>query len=195
MDYWYHTINCCPKVAYPLLENNYLTIGFSDISIQYPKILTNSFSKLIVNNMIIYSYQDRNDKTLFVETKNNFKERPLPVSRTLFNFIYEFKIGDKILVLNYPVKDHFTIFEILTRTDLISNLPLKHFVDLDGKEVTLEDGLLRWNYVNFIDIGFFIEVKPVTSPIDGIFKRLGKSNGSLNRMAEQIEEFISDYKI
>ena len=195
MNYWYHIINSCPNVAYPLLEKNFITTGFSDIAIQYPKILTNSFNKLEIKNMILYSYQNRNEKTLFVKCKEGIKERPLPVSLTLFNFLYEFKIGDKVSVLNYPVMEHFVIFEILKNADIIANLPLKSFVDLDGKEVTLEDGLLRWDYTHFIDIGFFIEVKPLTVPIDGIFKRPGKTNGSLNRMSDQIEEFITKYKI
>ena len=197
MDYWYHIINSCPSVAYSLLERNYITTGFSDIAIQYPKIVNESFSKMDIKRLVLYSYQNRNDETLFVEIKgkNSFKQRTLPVSGTLFNFIYEFKIGDRILVSNYPVKDHFVVFETLTNADLIGNLPIKKFVDLDGKEVSLEDGLLRWDYINFIDIGFFIKVKPLTVPIDGVFKRPAATNRSLNDMGDQIEEFITDYKI
>ena len=195
MNYWHHIINSCPDVAYPLLEKNYITTGFSDIALQYPKILTESFSKLDIKRLVLYSYQNRNEDTLFVEVKGGFKQRTLPVSGTLFNFIYEFNIGDRILVSNYPIKEHFVVFEALAKADLIGNLPLKNFVDLNGRKISLEDGLLRWDYINFIDIGFFIKVEPLTVPIDGIFKRPAATNRSLNDMGDQIEEFIVKYKI
>ena len=78
---------------------------------------------------------------------------------------------------------------------MIGNLPIKHLVDTNGNGVILEDNLLRRDYREFIDLGFFIKVKTLTNPIDGMLKGLLAASGSLNRIGDQIEEFIKKYSI
>ena len=195
MNYWHHRINYCKEVALALLEKGFLTIGYSDIAIQYPKIVIDSPSKFDLKSMILYSYQNRYDRNLFIEEKGEFKEKSLPVHWVLFNFLYEFKAGDRVVILHYPTKEHFTIFEIVEKADIIGNLPIKNFTDLSEKEVCLEDGLLRWNYVKFIDLGFFIKVKPITRPIEGTIRGFISTNSSLNNIGVQLEKIITENKL
>ena len=190
MDYWYHRIKHCSEVSYPLFEMGYLTAGLSEIALQYPKIVTGAFDKNDIKKMFEYTYKDRHNKKLFEKVKGVFKERAVPASWSFFSFICEFKAGDKVIVPDYPVKSHFVICEVLEKADLIGNLPIKHLVDTKGNDITFEDGLLRRNYIEFIDLGFFIKVKILTKPIDGTLKGVLAVSGSLNKISEQIEEFI-----
>ena len=195
VDYWYHRIKHCSEVSYPLFEMGYLTAGLSEIALQYPKIVTGAFDKNDIKNMFEYTYKDRHNKKFFEKVKDGFKERALPASWSFFSFICEFKAGDKVIVPDYPVKSHFIICEVLEKADLIGNLPIKHLVDTNGNGVILEDNLLRRDYREFIDLGFFIKVKTLTNPIDGMLKGLLAASGSLNRIGDQIEEFIKKYSI
>ena len=197
MNYWHHRINYCRDVAIALLEKNLLAIGFSDIAIQYPKIIIDPPSKIELKSMILYSYQNRYDKTLFVEDKKNdkFIEKSLPQHWVLSNFLYEFKVGDRIVMLNYPTKEQFIIYEIVEQANAIGNLPIKKFIALDGQEVMLQDGLLRWDYIKFIDLGFFIKVKPLTCPIEGTIRGFKSTNSSLNHIGVQLEKIVEENKL
>ena len=193
MDYWYHRIRHCSEVSYPLLNIGYLTVGLSEIALQYPKIVTGTFDKKDIKKMFEYTYKERHNKKLFEKVKGVFKERALPASWSFFSFVSEFKVGDKVIIPDYPVKSHFVICEVLEKADLISNLPIRHLVDTNGNDITLEDDLLRRDYTEYIDLGFFIKVKILTKPIDGVLKGLLAPSGSLNKIGEQIEEFIQKY--
>ena len=190
MDYWYHRIKHCNEVAAPLLDMGYLTAGLSDIAIQYPKIVTETFDKNEIRNMIEYSYKKRHNKKILENHRGKLKEVIIPASWAFFSFICEFKVGDKVIVINYPNKEYFVICEVLEKADVISNLPIKQFADVNGDDIKMEDGLLRRDYKTFIDIGFFIKVKRLTTPIEGIFNGLKAASGSLNKIGDQIEEFI-----
>ena len=190
MDYWYHRIKHCNEVAAPLRDMGYLTAGLSDIAIQYPKIVTETFDKNEIRNMIEYSYKKRHNKKILENHRGKLKEVIIPASWAFFSFICEFKVGDKVIVINYPNKEYFVIFEVLEKADIISNLPINQFADLNGNDIKMEDGLLRRDYKTFIDIGFFIKVKKLTTPIEGTFNGLKAVSGSLNKIGDQIEEFI-----
>ena len=190
MDYWYHRISHCSEVSYPLFDMDYLTFGLSEMALQYPKIVTENFSKTELRLMLEYTYRDRHTKKLFEKCNGVLKARTVPPISSFFNFIYEFKVGDKVMVPSYPENEYFVICEILEKVDLIKNLPIKNFADTKGNEITLEDDLLRRNYREFIDLGFFVKVKKLTKPIDGVLKGLLAKSGSLNKVGDQIEEFI-----
>ena len=195
MDYWYHRIKHCSEVSYPLFDMGYLTTGLSEIALQYPKIVTGAFDKNDIKKIFEYTYKKRHNKILFENVKGVFKERSLPASWSFFSFVCEFKVGDKVMVPDYPVKSHFVICEVLEKADLIGNLPIKQLVDTNGNNITLEDALLRRDYKEFIDLGFFIKVKILTKPIDGVLKGLLAPSGSLNKIGDQIEEFIKKNSI
>ena len=111
MDYWYHRIKHCSEVSYPLFEMGYLTAGLSEIALQYPKVVTGAFDKNDIKKMFEYTYKERHSKKLFEKVKTGFKERAVPASWSFFSFICEFKVGDKVIVPDYPVKSHFVICE------------------------------------------------------------------------------------
>lgn len=190
MDYWYHRISHCSEVAYPLFDMDYLTFGLSEMALQYPKIVTENFSKTELRLMLEYTYRDRHTKKLFEKDRGTFRIRTVPAIWSFFSFIYEFKVGDKVMVPAYPERDYFVICEILEKADLIKKLPIKNFTDKNGNEITLEDDLLRRNYREFIDLGFFVKVKKLTQPIDGVLRGLLSKSGSLNKVGDQLEEFI-----
>ena len=176
-----------------MFDMGYLTIGLSDIALQYPKIVTGAFDKAEVKNLVEYSYKYRYNSRLYENYRGKFKERTIPASHSFFNFVCDFKIGDKVAIILDNSK--FVICEVLEKADLISNLPIKQFVDAKGAEITLEDGLLRRDYKNFIDLGFFVKVKKLTKPIEGILKGCLMVSGSLNKIGDQIEEFVKAYPI
>ena len=178
-----------------MFDMGYLTIGLSDIALQYPKIVASVFDKSEIRSFIEYSYRERFNPKLLVEYNGNIKERILPASWSFFNFLYDFKVGDRVIVIPYPNKGHFIICKVLERADVIKNLPINQLIDANGINVKLEDGLLRRNYKEFIDLGFFVKVKKLTRPIDGVLKGTSAINGSLNRIANQIEEFIKKYSV
>ncbi|OFV71416.1 MULTISPECIES: restriction endonuclease [Acetobacterium] len=150
MNVWLHRISHCYEVSEPLLEQNYLTIGFSDYVEKYEsypddKTIQENFEKDMAN---IYA--------------QNFRQR-----FNLRKFLFEFKVGDLVIV---PSWGKFSVYRILDLAVPMIRLPQEV---LDAAKINAyfgKDGLLWEKKTDQeIDLGFFIKVEPVKQniPRDG----------------------------
>lgn len=136
-NYWIHRISHIAEISYPLLDNNYLSYGFSDFE----------------NNGFIEGVRSENGWQ-FME--NQFMEEWGELARTryqLWNFIYEMKAGDWVVV---PTDREFSIVELLEDEPLmikdIKDVTIKNWNDEIIKRD--EEGYLVDSNNDKIDLGF-----------------------------------------
>lgn len=142
MNIWLHRISHCYVISKPLLDQNYLTIGFSDYVQKYEsypddKTIQETFEKDMLN--IFYQ---------------NFRPR-----FNLSKFLFEFKVGDFVVV---PLWGEFSVYKILGVAEPLTKLPEEV---LSAEKINAyfdKNGLLSEKGTdNEIDLGFFIKVEPV----------------------------------
>lgn len=132
--YWLHRISHCQETSRPLLEEGFLTIGFSDFS--NPDFLS-------------YGWSDFNDE---------FQEQwgYLPRSRHfLWRFLHEMSQGDFGIV---PGEGTFSVYEIEGDAEPIGNIPAFDLKTWTGDTVEKREGLL-YAQDELIDLGFFRRIK------------------------------------
>ena len=149
--YWLHRISYEWKLSYPLIENGFLSIGWSEFS--SPKFIEE------VRKEGLKAIQ-RCAKQHQWEVSNNLKY--------LNNFVKEMKIGDKIIV---PRPYSFDVYEIIEEkiyciNELIDIFPKIHTID-DKKIIISENGYLSIDdqECRVIDLGFFRRVQLVAKDI------------------------------
>ncbi len=147
-NYWIHRISYIAEIAYPLLDNNYLSIGFSDFEKE------GFIEKARGEN----GWQDMEQE--FSETWGS-----LPRTRyQLWNFIVEMKKGDWIIV---PTNGAFSVCELLEDEPImikdIKDVEIKNW---NGEVVHRDnDGYLRDSNDDYIDLGFARRVKIIQKDI------------------------------
>ncbi|MDR2120208.1 MAG: restriction endonuclease [Tannerella sp.] len=149
---WLHRISHCAEVSYPLLDEGYLSIGWSDFS--KPEFIKKSLGE--------------NGRNYFNKTIQN-EWGNLPRNRySLWHFIAEMKTGDWVVV---PKTGTFSIFEI-TDDNVLSVpelLQLTAVKDLSGNAIEMgKNGYLykKGGAANDpVDLGFFRRIKPVATEI------------------------------
>ena len=144
-NYWLHRISYHAEVSYPLLEQGYLSIGFSDFS-----------NKDFLNDVL------QEDWGKF---ENYFYEYWGHAPRTRYNlwrFINEMKKGDWIIVPSWGV---FSVYEITEeKIFLLSDLKINKLTDWSGNILEIKDNLI-YNEDEIIDLGFYRKVIPVKKDI------------------------------
>lgn len=173
--YWLHRISHVMDVSYPLLENGYLSIGFSDFS----------SSKFIL--------ESRNKWKVFEKYFLDIWEY-LPKSRyTLWRFISEMKKGDWIII---PSWGNFNIYEI---TDDKVYLPIEinteSILSWDNLSIIKsDDGKINYNNKSkeLIDLGFLRKVKTICDDIPR--SKYADSSLTARLKARQTNLNISDLK-
>lgn len=143
---WLHRISHHSEVSYPLLENGYLTIGFSDFS-------SLEFIRNTKNNWDIFG--------------DNFLQAWGEIPRTRYNlwrFLHEMKKGDIILVPSWGV---FSLYEIVgEEVQPINGVSLTGIKTWDNDNVCIINKLLHTlKSENLIDLGFYHNVKLLESEI------------------------------
>jgi predicted Mrr-cat superfamily restriction endonuclease len=150
MNYWLHRISYLANVSYPLLENGYLSIGFSDfceadflekVSEQDWEYLENQFDGVWGNR-----------------TRNR---------HSLWRFLADMDKGDWVIV---PSWGTFSIYEItdaraLLASDSTINVPE---TDWSGKKIIRDksNNMLKLEgEKDYLDIGFLRRVKPIAKEI------------------------------
>ncbi len=148
MNYWLHRISHHSEISYHLLDNNILTIGYSEF-------VNKEFMYEILNGKNNKKYFE----TIFINMwgKRNHKTR-----HNLWRFLTEFKKNDWIVV---PFSGTFDIFEIVSDKPepigSIKPLELKKWV---GGKYKMKEELINLDDKP-VDIGFFWKVKPIAKGI------------------------------
>ena len=185
--YWLHRISYLDFISYPLLENNYLSIGFSDFS----------DSKFIEK-------VNKNDWDFFEEQFDKIWEDRPRGRYSLWNFIAEMKKGDHVLV---PSWETFSIYEIDdTKSILPSSFELKKgFCDWNNRKVFHDKNgmFIIEGEKEYLDIGFLRKVKPIMLEIprydyaDSVLTRRMKirtTNAEISDLQKSIKHSIDAYE-
>ena len=115
-SYWIHRISHKSEVSYPLLEKGYLSIGFADFA-------NEEFLNKLRN-------KNKDESWECFENKNNEIWKELRRTRhNLWRFLYEFKVGDVVLV---PMYKSFSLYKI-TSDPIISGLLEKEIITSENK--------------------------------------------------------------
>ena len=147
-NYWIHRISHLAEISYPLLDNNYLSYGFSDF--EY--------------DGFIEGVRGENGWQFMEE---QFMAEWGELARTryqLWNFIHEMKAGDWVIV---PTYGEFSICELLDDEPLmIKDIKDVVIKDWNGNEVLRDkDGYLTYSDHSRIDLGFVRRIKMIKKGI------------------------------
>ncbi len=147
-NYWIHRISHLAEISYPLLDNNYLSYGFSDFE----------------NDGFIEGVRGDNGRQ-FMEQQFMDEWGELPRTRfQLWNFIHEMKAGDWVIV---PTYGEFSICELLDDEPMmvkdIKDVVIKNW---NGEVIPRDnDGYLLNSSNDKIDLGFVRRVKMIQKGI------------------------------
>jgi len=143
--YWLHRISYLDFVSYPLLEKNYLSIGYSDFS-------DSNFLKKVTKSDWDY-FEEKFDEIWGDRPRGRY---------SLWNFIAEMKKGDVVLV---PSWGTFSVYEIEEENSLLPSAFSinNNFFDWNDRKVShnKEGMLIIEGEKDYLDIGFLRKVKPV----------------------------------
>ena len=181
-NYWIHRISHIAEISYPLLENNYLSYGFSDFE----------------EDGFIDGVRGENGWQ-FIEEQFLLKWGELSRGRyQLWNFIKEMKAGDWVVV---PTSGAFSIYESLDDKPImvkdIKGVVIKNW---NGEEVLRnEDGYLVNSKGDKIDLGFARRVKVIQKNIsrydyaDGALTarmKVRQTNVCINDLKENVQKAL-----
>jgi predicted Mrr-cat superfamily restriction endonuclease len=148
MKIWLHRISHHAEVAYPLLENGYLSIGYSDFS--EPDFIKDSCGENAWQ--LFEKYFD-----------DNWGQRPKN-RYNLWRFVAEMRKGDLIVV---PSWGTFSVYELTEdMAEPVAAIKLSDIKDWHGNNIEKnEDGLLHRKTGEHIDLGFVRKVKLIKKDI------------------------------
>ncbi len=147
-SYWIHRISHIAEISYPLLDNNYLSYGFSDFE----------------NEGFIEGVRGENG-WIFLEKQFYDEWGELTRNRyQLWNFICEMKAGDWVIV---PTYGEFSIVELLEdQPIMIKDIKDINIKNWNGEEIKRDErGYLIDSNSNKIDLGFARRVKIIQKGI------------------------------
>lgn len=185
MNYWLHRISHHAKVSYPLLENGYLTIGFSD--------LTSNPSEL-------YSRVKGNDRPWF-DKQFKLAWGKTPRSRHYLWRFVEMAVGDLVIV---PSWKSFIVCEVLDDNPiLVGQINVSRIRTWNDKTIFSDQTLLYDEKNQSYDLGFARRIKILHSGISRekyadskLTSRLKfrGTNSKINDLSQSIKKSIKNYK-
>ena len=183
MNYWLHRISHKAKLSYPLLNNGFLTIGFSDFT-------DNEFIDKVLEN----------DWSYF---NGKFKEKWGDIPRTRHNLwrFLKFNKGDIVIV---PSWGSFFVCEIIDEKPLLISDAYSDDLQTWSHEKVKTNGthLISENGKVY-DLGFARKVKvlhknvPRAKYADAKLTsrmKIRQTNGSINDLKKNIEKSITNFK-
>ena len=178
-NYWIHRISHLAEISYPLLDNNYLSYGFSDFE----------------NEGFIEGVRGENGWN-FMENQFDMEWGERPRTRyQLWNFVHEMKADDWIIV---PTYGEFSICELLDDEPImikdIKDIEIKNW---NGELIARDDaGYLVNSENDRIDLGFARRIKMIQKGIsrydkDSVQKALdGYQEKRPIRFRNELEEVV-----
>ena len=147
-NYWIHRISHLAEISYPLLDNNYLSYGFSDFE----------------NDGFIEGVRGENG-WIFMENQFDIEWGERPRTRyQLWNFVHEMKAGDWVIV---PTYGEFSICELLDDEPImIKDIKDFEIRNWNGELIPRDDaGYLVNSENDRIDLGFARRIKMIQKGI------------------------------
>jgi len=186
MNIWLHRISYHAEVSYPLLENNYLSIGFSDFS-------ESSFISMTCVDKGWDAFEQYFDETWGSRPKTRYN---------LWRFIAEMDEGDWVVV---PSWGTFSIYELTEELAMpISEIEIQDLRDWHGNRLIKKDnGLLYRENNDLIDLGFVRKVKTIKKGIpryeyaDSALTsrmKIRSTNANISDLKQSIEKAILGYE-
>lgn len=186
MNIWLHRISHHSEVAYPLLENGLLSIGFSDFS----------------NPTFI---KDISGASGWQSLEGYFRSEWGTTPRTRYNlwrFIVEMREKDLIVI---PSWGTFSVYELIGDTaKTVSEIELPEIKDWHGNKIEKrDDGLLYRTTGELIDLGFVRNVKVVKKDIpryeyadSSLTSRMKirQTNANINDLKESVEKALKAFE-
>lgn len=185
MKIWLHRISHCLDISEKLLENGYLSIGFSDFA-------NDSFLENTINGDWNF-FESEMEKTWGAKKRTRYN---------LWRFLNEFKENDLVIV---PLWGQISIYELIESPKLISDKELSNILKNNNMQVK-DDKKIYININNeysFRDIGFVWKIKPIVKdiPRKDIFDskltsrmKIYNTNANITDLKENIERIITQYK-
>ena len=179
-SYWIHRISHCWDVSKPLLDKDYLTIGWLSC--------TNKIFNVDKAKSTEDLFEEEFDKVYETEHK---KDESKPRNRWCLYRFLNIKKGDTVIVPLYS--GEFAIAEVEEEAKPIQQLQIMPFENLSGKDVSItEQGLYD---DNMVDIGFYIKLKDISikkrcfasAPLQSRMK-IRQTNGWATDLSEDIEK-------
>lgn len=184
MKYWLHRISHKSEASYPLLEEGYLSIGFSDF-LSNEGFLEELRSK------------DKEGAWAFFEETNSSTMGFGSTRYNLWRFLYKFKIGDIILV---PMYKSFSLYRVkgepIISGDLYGKIEFKgNTVEGNKKELLYND--------EKIDIGFLLPVEKIKENMSrnkyadaSLTSRMKmrQTNGNITDLQESVDRALKNAK-
>lgn len=180
-NYWLHRISHVSEASYPLLEEGYLSIGFSE-----------GFS----NEKFLKTLRDfsKGDGAWEYFEEVNKNHWGLPRTRyNLWRYLYEFKVGDYVLV---PMYKTFSLYEVIGEAKLSGQL--EKVIKSNNNTIKGDGKKLLYNG-QAIDLGFLIPVKLVEGNISrskyadsSLTSRMkmGQTNANINDLKKNVEDAV-----
>lgn len=175
MRFWLHRISHESKISYPLLEMNYLSIGWSTHA-----------NKTDIAKAMLYNANEKEFQRYMAMTEDGSEK--LRSRRSLWNFL-QFRIGDIIVVPLYGGK--FSIVEVAGLPEPISQ-------DLKAKLNRME------NLPKTYDIGFVCGIKPIQMSLkrstyaDAALTsrmKMRQTNGNISDLAESVSSVMDGKRV
>ena len=192
-NYWLHRISHEAQLSYPLLKENWLSIGFSDFA--FPDFLKQK------DNLGRNEWDDYFEK--------QFKELwgCLPRSRySLWYFLTDMKPGDYVLV---PGNGVFSVFKIEGEPKLLVSVGLGGTKTTSGCNVSIkrdaygEEKVFSGKNPELIDLGFVRCVKPIAQDISRAKfakaqltsrMKIRKATANISTLKDSVQESINSFQ-
>lgn len=146
MNIWLHRISHGYEAAKPLLDQNYVTIGFADY--------VSDFLKYDSDTKVVRDQFEADMETIYGAS---FRPR-----HNLKKFLFEFEVGDQVVI---PLWGEFSVYKIIETAKPLTSLPNEALEKMNTKVFIDKDGLLSIQRndteIAEIDLGFFIRVEPI----------------------------------
>ena len=185
-NYWIHRISHLAEISYPLLDNNYLSYGFSDFE----------------NEGFIEGVRGENGWN-FMENQFDIEWGERPRTRyQLWNFVHEMKAEDWVIV---PTYGEFSICELLDDEPImikdIKDFEIKNW---NGELIPRDDaGYLVNSENDRIDLGFARRIKMIQKGISrydfadsNLTSRLKvrQTNVCINDLKDSVQKALDGYR-
>lgn len=186
MKYWLHRISHHAETSYPLLEQEYLSIGFSDFS----------------NTEFINKTRQEGWEFFENSIQECWKSKPR-TRHNLWRFIVEMKKGDRVLI---PSWGDFSLYEIIDDLPVpIGNVDISNLKTWSNEEIIKKDDLLyKKDSDQLIDLGFVRKVKLINKDIsryeyaDSVLTKRMKirsTNADISDLVENVQNALNAFKI
>jgi hypothetical protein len=184
---WLHRISAESDISYPLLEQGYLSIGFSDF-VKDPAFVEEMIRSELTSKWEIF---ERANERIWGELRRG--------RYNLWRFLCEFELGDIVLV---PTWGAFYLCQVVGPFELAGTVKMTGLTDGDGKALT-SDGKLIYRGDKIVDLGFVRKIEKLTGELrrekyadPALIARMKmyQTNGDISDLRSSTEKILAAVK-